>query len=298
MKYLLGTQELELGGPYLTDRLVESNDIIDDAEALRKRMQEDGYLLLRGFHDADTVRAARLDILKNLQKQGKLDESHPLEAGVIGEGNKGSLLGRTTDYESELPNLLKVVNSQKIMDFFSFFLGGPSVTFDYKWPRAVPHGEFTGAHYDVVYMGRGSKNLYTMWTPLGDVPMELGSLAICLGSHRFEQLKGTYGEVDVSRDQLQVGWFSNDPVEIVDKFGGRWATTDYKAGDLIIFGMYTLHMSTVNRTNTYRTSCDTRYQLQSEPIDARFMGKNPVPPSADGVVRTTKIEQLREKWNI
>jgi hypothetical protein len=297
MKYPLGTQELELGGPYLTDRLVDSNDILDDTEALKKRMEEDGYILLRGFHDEATVRAARRDILNYLHAQGKLDESYPIGDGVIGESNKDSMLGKA-NYETDLPNLLKVVNSPKIMSFFEHFLGGPALTLDYKWPRAVSKGAFTGAHYDVVYMGRGSLNLYTMWTPLGDVPMDRGPLAICLGSHKFAQLKETYGRVDVSRDKLKVGWFSNDPVEIVDKWGGQWATTNFNAGDLIIFGMFTLHMSLTNQTNIYRTSCDTRYQLQSEPLDERFMGKDPTPPSNDGVERTTDIEELRGKWRI
>ena len=37
--------------------------------------------------------------------------------------------------------------------------------------------EFTGAHYDVVYMGRGTPRLYTSWTPIGDAPLEDGPLA-------------------------------------------------------------------------------------------------------------------------
>lgn len=33
------------------------------------------------------------------------------------------------------------------------------------------------------------------------------------------------------------GWFTTDPFEITDKFGGQWKTTDYRAGDVLIFGM-------------------------------------------------------------
>jgi ectoine hydroxylase-related dioxygenase (phytanoyl-CoA dioxygenase family) len=127
--------------------------------------------------------------------------------------------------------------------------------------------------------------------------MELGSLCICVGSHRFDPLLQTYGQMDISKDRVKgSGWFSEDPVEIVEKFGGRWATTDFQAGDAIIFGMFTLHMSTVNQTGRYRTSCDTRYQLRSEPIDERFMGSDPVPPSFDGVEREVTMEQLRDRW--
>ena len=33
------------------------------------------------------------------------------------------------------------------------------------------------------------------------------------------------------------GWFTTDPFDITDKFGGHWKTTDYKAGDVMIFTM-------------------------------------------------------------
>ena len=32
------------------------------------------------------------------------------------------------------------------------------------------------------------------------------------------------------------GWFTHDPLEI-SQFGGQWKTADFKAGDVMIFGM-------------------------------------------------------------
>ncbi|WP_261381656.1 phytanoyl-CoA dioxygenase family protein [Paenibacillus cremeus] len=161
------------------------------------------------------------------------------------------------------------------MDFVRDFLGGEAMTYDFKWPRAIAQGDNTGAHYDIVYMGRGTKNLYTMWTPLGDVPLLQGPLAVCVGSHRFHKMKETYGQMDVDRDNIEKGWISEDPLEIVEKFGGQWATTSFAAGDVIIFGMFTLHASMNNSTNRYRLSADTRYQLCSEPVDERWIGAKP-----------------------
>ena len=123
---------------------------------------------------------------------------------------------------------MDVVNSPGVLDFFGRLLGGAAMTYDYKWPRAVARGGNTGAHYDVVYMGRGTKDLYTMWTPFGDIPLEMGTLAMCLGSQHFTKIKQTYGEMDVDRDNVATGWFSEDPVEIVDRYGGQWATTALK----------------------------------------------------------------------
>jgi len=51
-----------------------------------------------------------------------------------------------------------------------------------------------------------------------------------------------------------------------------WVGGDYRAGDVIIFGMHTLHMSTANLTDKVRISCDVRWQPMNEPVDPRYMG--------------------------
>ncbi|GMA63839.1 hypothetical protein GCM10025859_42790 [Alicyclobacillus fastidiosus] len=184
-----------------------------------------------------------------------------------------------------------------MMGFFDEFLGGPSLTYDVKWLRGVPQNEFSGAHYDIVYMGRGTKNVYTTWTPIGDVSYEMGGLALCLGSQHFDKIKETYGQMDVDRDNV-VGWFSNDPIEVVDKFGGQWATTEFQAGDAIIFGMYIMHGSVTNTSNRYRISVDTRYQLASEPVDERWYGEKPKMHYAWSKGKTVSMEEARQKWGV
>jgi hypothetical protein len=265
----VGIRELEMGGPHLTE-LRESNDILHDTGALRSRMEEDGYLLLRGFHDRERVLEARRAILAKMDRMGKLDRDTLLEEGVMADGSKSIFMGGTNE---DLPELLNVLNGGHVMSYFDRFLGEPSLTYHYKWLRAVGKGDFTGAHYDIVYMGRGTHNLYTVWSPLGDVSYEMGGLAICLGSHRFEELKQSYGKKDSDRDNI--GHYTNDPLEITRRFGGQWATTAFQAGDVLIFGMYLLHCSLENTTNQYRLSVDARYQSVNEKVDERWSGKKP-----------------------
>jgi hypothetical protein len=272
VKYSFGNREVEMGGKYLTE-LRNSNDILGDVAALQKRMAEDGYLLIRGFHDSDKVQRARLAILQRLAAEGRLAADLPVAEGIAGKKSGSKMFGGTN---KDMPELLDVVNSPKLMDFFTSFMGGEAITYDYKWVRAVPPGGTSGAHYDIVYMGRGTRNVYTVWTPLGDVPMEKGSLALCLGSQNFDQVREIYGALDVDSDRTNGGILTEDPVEIVDKFGGRWATTNFQAGDIIIFGMFLLHFSLRNSTNCYRTSVDTRFQLKSEPADHRWVGESPI----------------------
>lgn len=293
MKVTLGKHEVEMGGKYIRE-LRSSNDILGNYPALRERMKEDGYLLIRGLHERGKVLAARTDILKKLEQAGKLDPNHPLEEGRIGADNKAAFMGGT---HRELQGLMDLVNAPSVMAFFDGFLGAPSLTYDFKWTRAVEKNGFSGAHYDIVYMGRGTKNLYTLWSPLGDVSYEMGGLALCLGSQNFEKIKQTYGAMDVDKDNV-TGWFSSDLIEIVDIFGGQWGTAEFKAGDVIIFGMFMMHCSLTNKTDYYRLSADTRYQLQSEPIDQRWIGKDPEGhrPRQEGV--SIPMEEARKNWGI
>jgi len=298
MKVTIGERALEMGGKYLTE-LRSSNDILEDTEALRARLEDDGYLLIRGFHNRERVLSARMEFLHKLHAMGLLDQEAPLEEGVLAEENKGAMWGGSAEELQEyFPNFLEVVNNPSVMSFFDRLLGGKSMTYDYKWPRAVAHGGNTGAHYDVVYMGRGTKDVYTMWTPFGDTPLELGTLAICLESQHYNRIKQTYGEMDVDRDNVATGWFSEDPIEIVETFGGRWATTSFEAGDVIIFGMYMMHASLNNMTHRFRISSDTRYQLASEPVDERWIGRKPKGHYAWGKTPQKSVADARKEWGV
>ena len=268
-KYKIGNRELELGGKYL-GLLRESTDAIEDLPALRNRLKEDGYLFIRGLHDRAQVLEARRKIIENVSAQGALDPQAPLMDGVIKPG--------TTRFSGDLnrlialPAYLDLVNAPRIMGFFERLLSGKALTLDIKLLRVFAQEDKTNAHYDIVYLGRGTKNLYTCWTPLGDVALEMGPLALCQGSNRFEQLIKTYGQTDPEKDGTG-GHLSDDPVDIVERYGGRWATAEFAAGDALILGMFTLHMSLLNSSNRFRISSDTRYQLASEPVDPRWMKK-------------------------
>lgn len=294
----MGKYELEMNSDYLTE-LRSSNDILDDTDALKERLKEDGYLLIRKFHDRNKVLKARYNILEKLKQMGRLDPYAPFEEGVIGPEEKGaSFMGFAETLKKEIPDVVELSESDRVMNFFERLLGAECLTYDFKWPRAVASGGNTGAHYDNVYMGRGTSNLYTVWTPLGDVPIEQGPLVVCLGSQYFENVKNTYGKMDVDRDNVEGGWLTDDPYEIIERFGGKWATTSFNAGDAIIFGMFFLHGSLNNMTNRYRLSMDTRYQLKSEPVDERWFGKNAKGHYAWGKGNVKSITEARKEWGI
>lgn len=295
MKLMMGQDELEIGGKYLST-LRDANDLIDDMDAIHRRMDEDGYLLIRGLQNTEKVKAARQVVLDNLKANDQLDLDQPADIGVAAPGKKGRFLGGAKQV-THTPEFLSVVESPEIMKFFEGFLDGPVLTYDYKWLRAVGPGDNTGAHYDVVYMGRGTKSLYTVWTPLGEVSYDMGPLVILVGSHQFDAVKETYGKMDVDRDHV-TGHFTNEPIDMVNQYGGQWQTSEFHPGDVIIMGIYTMHGSLNNLTNRYRISTDTRYQLETEPVDERWIGKDPIAHYAWTEGETVSMEEARKQWGV
>jgi len=298
MPVQLGEHRWELGSKYLT-RLESSNDLLDDPSALKERFAAQGYLLIRNFHDAQRIAGARSEFVAALHESGCLDPSYPRDKAVMAPGQKSMFWGGSAaQLQSQFPTFLEVASSPRTMTFFSDLLAGPALTYDYKWPRAVASGvSGTGLHYDVVFMGRGTKDVLTMWTPLEDVPLDHGPLALCLGSQHFERVKNTYGQMDVDRDNIE-GDFSHDPMEMVEEFGGIWATSAFRAGDMLVFGMFMMHVSLRNATPSYRISADTRYQRADEPVDERWMGQSPKGHYAWGKTPMKPMGDARTEWGL
>ena len=84
---------------------------------------------------------------------------------------------------------------------------------------------------------------------------------------------------------------TSNPVALRQKLGGRWLTTDFKAGDVLSFSMGTVHASLDNHSKQIRPSTDSRYQLASEPVDERWVGP---PPASHGAV-SAKFERLHSR---
>ena len=58
--------------------LHDCTPLLDDPDALRQHMADEGYLLLRGLLNRDEVMAARLSMLERLAAEGHIDRTYPL----------------------------------------------------------------------------------------------------------------------------------------------------------------------------------------------------------------------------
>lgn len=263
--------------------LESSSHLLANAAALRAKMQADGYLYLPGYLNRDDVLQARAEVAARLERENVLDPNFPREALVA---RRDAAFSMRPDLVKDNAALLKVLHDGPMIALYEKFFGEEVRYFDYTWFRAVLPGNGTPPHMDIVYMGRGTHDLLTAWTPLGDVSLQLGGLMILERSHLHEKLNANYGQRDVDKICINKtradgtliqprGFLSGFPDKLRTNLGGRWLTAQYRAGDLVTFTSKTIHASLDNQSNQIRLSTDTRYQPAAAPIDERWIGENP-----------------------
>ena len=247
-------------------------------QQLPAMLARDGYVLLRDALAREMVTAARNDVLRRLAAVGEIAE--PAEAAVCtGNSRRAALHPDLNQFWREVcesPGLRAVTHAGALAEISAALLGGATRPFDFLWLRTMVAGRASPLHFDHVYMNRGSANLVTAWVPLGDVTLEAGPLVVVEGSNRFDDLIARYRGVDVDRDGLP-GSFPEDAVAFAAARGARLLTTDFRAGDVLLFDMFTLHGSCDNRMGggRVRLSCDVRWQLAADAGDDRWFGSPP-----------------------
>jgi hypothetical protein len=268
--------------------LRDSSDAATDFPELRRRFASDGYLYMKGYLEREKVLAARAGLTSRLAAAGTLDPAYPAMDAIV-KKDAGYIF--QPDLTTGNEPVQKLLYSGRLTDFYRQFYGEDIRHYDFTWLRAIGPGKGTNPHCDLPYMGRGTHKHMTCWLPYGDVTFDLGGLMILEGSFKRMDLleKYVYRDVDSYCENKAAevakvkegkwaftGTLSHNPPAVRNKFGGRWLTAEYQAGDFLTFGMFTVHASLDNRTeNRLRISSDTRYQRASEPIDERWIGVNP-----------------------
>ena len=281
------------GGKYLNNDenafglLRDSSGSLARPGELRDRLQEDGYLYLRGFFLRQSVLEVRKSILARMREQELiLPSSSSLEARA-NPARPTVFMPKLVENNFALKGL---IYGDRVMSFYESLLEGPILHYDYTWFRPVGPGRGTAPHCDLVYMGRGTRQVFTMWVPYGDVSLQLGGLMVLEQSHRKGARLRNYLSRDVdtycanrpgfekaqnTNSLLWDGKLAKDPVSLRNKLGGRWLTAEFQAGDVVTFGMTLVHASLDNQTFQIRLSSDSRYQLATEGVDDRWIGLNP-----------------------
>jgi ectoine hydroxylase-related dioxygenase (phytanoyl-CoA dioxygenase family) len=241
----------------------DSSDLLDDADALRQRLSEDGYLYLREVLDREAVLQLRRELLGILARHGWISGGLKLLDGQA----------VVEPLHEEMPEHAPVYDDIQRLEAFHAFAHRPELMAIMRaalGPSAFPHPlkicrigfpdfyEATTPPHQDYPNNQGTTNLTAAWIPVGDLPMDLGPVAILRGSHRYGVLP-LGGHMGPGRRQAKV------PRKMLEEL--RWVTSDFAAGDVLVFNSLTVHAALHNITEfDLRLSVDFRYQLEGEAL--------------------------------
>lgn len=289
-----------IGSEYLGP-LRDSADIANDPDELVGRMRSDGYVYLRAFFDRDDVMAARRDIFTRLAEVDEIEE--PVLDGIFTgrstrdekQANRGTFWRSV----SETWTLRRLSHGRQLHSLMDVLLGETSRVQDYIFLRPAGPGKHTHIHCDAPFFTRSTEQVATAWVALGDVPSHMGPLFIVENSHQFEDVVQQNRGFDVSKETSRKASVDMSPLAFAKLRKTRLLTTDFTAGDVLIFGMYLLHgaLDNVSTRNEVRLSCDVRYQVASAEPDPRYFGSDPTGTTGASYGELVGAKAMTEDWH-
>lgn len=235
-----------------------STELLGDPVALRARLREDGYVLLRRVLDPAAVLALRRAYLGSFPAERANLPSY----GV--PGHPAHEFVRSTPFQ-------EFVAQPALADLAEALLGGPV----HQLPRAILR-HFDGgtrrssrAHTDFAYMDQGSDELITMWIPVGDCPPSGGGLvyledSCAIAADRLTELREVTDRPGDHRPlSHDLGW-------VARTLARRWLWTDYRAGDIAVHTPHLVHAALDTTIPRARVSVDVRFARVGSRIDARW----------------------------
>lgn len=241
----------------------DSSDVLGDSTALRQRLDDDGYLLLKSVVDPDRIREVRRDVVEVLERHGWIKSGFArifAETLTMPAREDSDRYLAVYDDVQRLESFHTMAHDEELMAVMRDVVGSTAFPHPLKIARiAFPrHPEASTPPHQDYPNNQGTDRLVAAWIPLGECDRELGGLAILRGSqhHGIQPLGGHAGP---GNRQALVS------PDLVEKC--QWVTTDYEAGDVLLFGSMTVHASLHNGSDTrMRLSVDYRYQCEGEPV--------------------------------
>ncbi len=267
----------------------DATPLLGDAEALRARMQRDGYLFIRNLLPAEAIINVQRQVGALAREAGWLLPDAP-----VGEA-RANPAGFCVDPEPRYLETLRRINRLEdyhalkhhpaLIGFLERLLGGEILAH----PRVLCRNIFpareeftTKAHQDFPNV-QGTEEVYTAWIPFIDIPMEAGPLQVAAGTH----VEGVY-DFDIAAGA--------GGIEITDPLDGRWHSGPFALGDVLFFHSMTVHKGVPNRGDRLRMSMDVRYQRVSEPFNPDNANPDGQPLSWEQVYEGWQSDALKYYW--
>ncbi|KAJ5893942.1 hypothetical protein N7495_005633 [Penicillium taxi] len=255
-------------------------------EELRKRYEEDGYLLVKQVIPRDDVLAARETYFSLVESTGVLKPGTKPVEGVfdpaknhedypgIGAGHADANGRPGGDKASAFVDLAldahyqdwyaeKFCNHPALKDFIARFSGWEENTLSFRRTllrNNLPGSKPIGVHYDQIFLRYGEPTSITAWVPIGDIKLNGGGLMYLENSDRigieteqaFFKKATEAGMTDeearsaFNSNMMTTGLLSEFPSQFAREHGSRWLVSAYEAGDVVLHKPHMIHASTIN----------------------------------------------------
>lgn len=279
--------------PQSLQPMMPANDLLNaPPQALRDQLAEEGYLLFRQIMPVEKILALREQITEILAEVGWIrgGVERP-DAQAIGlpwrEGEPGYF--EALDRIMALEALYALAHDNKLISVLRLVIGETVFPHPLSIMRLVfPNNpEITTPPHQDYPNNQGTKHLTAAWIPLGNCSVEQGSLAILKGSHKGGVLPlqfhlGTGNRAAVVPDMLK---------------DLPWVTTDFGAGDVLLFPSLTVHAALENKDPCrMRLSVDYRYQREGEALTPVCLEPHFGRLTWDEIYRSWKSDRYKYYW--
>jgi ectoine hydroxylase-related dioxygenase (phytanoyl-CoA dioxygenase family) len=239
-----------------------SNDLLGDPEALRCRLDEDSYLYFEKVLDEDKVNDLRKRILLVLAQRGWIVRNGLMRgvaiAPAVREGDDEYF--EVYDAVQQLEEFHTLAHDEDLMTIMRQVVGETAFPHPLKIARLSFPANYeisTPPHQDYPN-NQGTKGLTAASIPVGNIPQQLGGIAVLRGSHHYGVLPLEPHPGAGNRQAML-------PQQMLEEL--HWVATEYSAGDVLLFPALTVHASMHNASEFFmRISVDYRYQQEGEEL--------------------------------
>jgi hypothetical protein len=246
--------------PSAFPELAVHNALLDDRKALEAEWERRGYWYFKGVLDREALKTFRGHVLDALRPLDVVEEDG--DALRISDRAPASFPEGIQAGMAPFPQLVhfkywrEFLSDTRIAAVFQRLIGAKPDWVPVAELRAVPPNDPTGQpfgypHQDGFY-NEGYRCL-TAWMPLWAAPRPCGGLALAEGLHR----RGYF------HDTSAPPRYPIPPNAIPAE---AWRTSNYEAGDVVIFDRMLPHSGVRNRSREFfRASFDVRCVLPGDP---------------------------------
>jgi ectoine hydroxylase-related dioxygenase (phytanoyl-CoA dioxygenase family) len=240
-----------------------SNELLGDPAALQERLDEDSYLYFEKVLDEGKINALRKKILLVLADLGWVVRHPLLMQGVAiaptaREGDDEYF--KAYDAVQQLEEFHTLAHDENLMAIMRQVVGETAFPHPLKIARLSFPANYevsTPPHQDYPN-NQGTMSLTAASIPVGNIPQELGGIAVLRGSHHYGVLHLATHPGAGNRQAML-------PQQMLEEC--RWVATDYSAGDVLMFPALTVHASMHNASEFFmRIAVDFRYQQEGEEL--------------------------------